>query len=81
MKKAVISIFFLGIVMLFGYVLIVYPTPIIDHVQHYGLFNYKMYSDIARGDILKIRGNVEKRLSSYQIIVNKIRRLNGDSYE
>lgn len=47
MKKAVISIFFLGIVMLFGYVLIVYPTPIIDHVQHYGLFNYKMYSDIS----------------------------------
>ena len=39
---------------------------------------YEVYPDLSRGDILKIRGNVEKRLDEWQIIVNKIKKLNGD---
>ena len=39
---------------------------------------YATYPDLARGDILKIRGNVEKRLDEWQIVVNKIKKLNGD---
>ncbi len=42
---------------------------------------YKLYSNIARGDIIKVRGTVEKRLDKWQIIVNKIRILNGDRNE
>ena len=40
---------------------------------------HKEYPNIERGDILKVRGNVEKRLDEWQIIVNKIRKLNGDN--
>ena len=36
---------------------------------------YEIYPDLVRGDILKIRGNVEKRLDEWQIIVNKIKKL------
>ncbi len=36
---------------------------------------YKEYSNIQRGDLLKIRGNVERRLDQYQIIVEKIKYL------
>lgn len=39
---------------------------------------YRLYPNIVRGDILKIRGNVEKRLEDYQIIVRKIEKLNRD---
>ena len=42
---------------------------------------YIMYPDLARGDILKVRGNVEKRLDEWQIIVQKIKKLNGDENE
>ena len=42
---------------------------------------YEIYPDLARGDILKIRGNVEKRLDEWQIIVNKVKKLNGDENE
>ncbi|MBO5414667.1 MAG: DNA polymerase III subunit alpha [Bacilli bacterium] len=42
---------------------------------------YEIYPDLVRGDILKIRGNVEKRLDEWQIIVNKIKKLNGDNDE
>ena len=39
---------------------------------------YKEYSNLSRGDILKVRGNVEKRFDEWQIIVNKIRKLNEE---
>ena len=38
---------------------------------------YKQYDSIVRGDIIKVRGNVEKRLNDYQIIVEKIKVLEG----
>ena len=36
---------------------------------------YKEYSNIKKGDLLKVRGIVEKRLSQIQIVVEKIRNL------
>lgn len=36
---------------------------------------YRMYQAIEKGDLLKIRGNVEKRLDQYQVIVQKIKYL------
>ncbi len=39
---------------------------------------YRLYPNMVRGDILKIRGNVEKRLEDYQIIVRKIEKLNEE---
>ncbi len=43
---------------------------------------YTEYSNIKTGDLLKIRGRVEKRLNQYQIIVEKVRNLNlGDDNE
>lgn len=42
---------------------------------------YNIYSNIKKGDIVKIYGRVEKRFNQYQIIVSKIIYLNGDSYE
>lgn len=43
----------------------------------YTLFpkTYNKYPDIQRGDLLKVRGNVERRLDQIQIIVDKIKRL------
>ena len=42
---------------------------------------YKIYNDLEVGDIIKIRGKVEKRLDEYQIIVDKIKKLQGDNNE
>ena len=39
------------------------------------------YQEISKGDLLKIRGHVEKRLDEYQIIVEKIKRLKDDNDE
>ena len=39
------------------------------------------YQEISKGDILKIRGHVEKRLDEYQIIVERIKRLKDDNNE
>lgn len=36
---------------------------------------FKLYSDIEKGDLLKIRGVVEKRLNQFQIVVSKIKYL------
>ena len=36
---------------------------------------FKMYSDIQVGDIIKVRGKVEKRFDKYQIIVNGIEKI------
>ena len=36
---------------------------------------YKEYNNIQKGDLLKVRGNVEKRLNQYQIIIEKIKNL------
>ena len=43
----------------------------------YTLFpeTYKKNMNIERGDIVLIRGRVEKRLNQYQIIVQKIKKL------
>ena len=42
---------------------------------------YKLYSNIEKGFILKVRGNVERRLNEYQIIVEKIKVLEGEINE
>ena len=42
---------------------------------------YKDYSDIKKGDLLKVRGTVEKRLNQFQIIVEKIRNLQESEIE
>ena len=46
-------------------------------VMEYTLFPkvYNLYSNIEHGDLLKVRGRVEKRLNEYQIIVEKIKYL------
>ncbi len=36
---------------------------------------YRLYDKIEKGDLLKVRGTVEKRLDQYQIIVQKIKYL------
>ena len=43
----------------------------------YTLFSkvYNEYSNIQKGDLLKVRGTVEKRLNQYQIVVEKIKYL------
>ena len=42
---------------------------------------FKEYSDIEAGQLLKVRGNVEKRLNEYQIIIEKIKKLEGENNE
>ena len=42
---------------------------------------YKLYSNIEKGFIIKVRGNVERRLNEYQIIVEKIKVLEGEKNE
>ena len=42
---------------------------------------YKIYKNISKKDIIKIKGNVEKRYDQYQIIVNKLEILNKKSEE
>lgn len=42
---------------------------------------YNMYFPIERGELLKIRGNVERRLDQIQIIVEKIKKLNEKEEE
>lgn len=42
---------------------------------------YSNYQELSRGDLIKIRGNVEKRIDEYQIIVEKIKYLKGDNNE
>ena len=42
---------------------------------------FKEYPDIEAGALLKVRGNVEKRLNEYQIIIDKIKRLEGEKHE
>ena len=42
---------------------------------------YSEYPNLSRGNLIKIRGNIEKRLDEYQIIVEKIKILKGDNYE
>ena len=51
--------------------------------QEYTLFpsTYKEYSNIEKGNLLKIRGKVEKRLNQIQIIIQKIRNLQGEENE
>ena len=39
---------------------------------------YKLFDNINKGDIIKVRGNVERRLNEYQIIVEKIKYLKED---
>ena len=39
------------------------------------------FQEISKGDLLKIRGHVEKRLDEYQIIVEKIKRLKDENNE
>ena len=39
------------------------------------------FQEISKGDLLKIRGHVEKRLDEYQIIVKRIKKLKDDTNE
>ena len=39
------------------------------------------FTDLEKGNIIKIRGVVEKRLNEYQIVVNKIKRIEGQTNE
>ena len=49
----------------------------------YTLFpkTYNNYPDIEVGSLLKVRGNVERRLDQIQIIVEKIKDLKGEANE
>ena len=51
--------------------------------QEYTLFpsTYKEYSNIEKGNLLKVRGKVEKRLNQIQIIIQKIKNLQGEENE
>ncbi len=42
---------------------------------------FEKYQNIEKGDILKIRGKVEKRLNEIQIIVDRIRKIQGENNE
>lgn len=42
---------------------------------------YKSYLDVGKGDLLKIRGRIEKRLDEYQIIVERLKKLEVDDNE
>ena len=45
--------------------------------MEYTLFpkTYDLYPNIVKGDLLKVLGNVEKRLNEYQIVIRKIKNL------
>ena len=51
--------------------------------QEYTLFpkTYNNYPNIAKGDLLKIRGTVERRLDQIQIVVEKIKYLEEKDHE
>ncbi len=51
--------------------------------QEYTLFpkTYNLYPNIAKGDLLKIRGTVERRLDQIQVIVEKIKYLEEKEHE
>lgn len=40
---------------------------------------YQKYPDLQRGDLLKVFGNVEKRLNEYKIVIQNIEKLNKES--
>ena len=42
---------------------------------------FNTYPEIDRGDLVKIRGQVQKRLNEYQIVVEKIKKLEEDNNE
>ena len=42
---------------------------------------FNTFSNIDRGDLVKIRGQVQRRLNEYQIVVEKIRKLEDDNNE
>ena len=37
---------------------------------------FKIYNNVKVGDIIKIRGKIEKRFDKYQIIVNELQKIN-----
>ena len=39
---------------------------------------YNLYNGISRGDIIEVDGKVEKRLNEFQIIINKINKVNKE---
>ena len=51
--------------------------------MEYTLFprTYNEYPDISVGDLLKVRGNVERRMDQIQIIVERIKNLKGEENE
>ena len=49
------------------------PSTVMDYTMFPDI--YSNNKDIARGDVVLVRGKVEKRLDKYQIIVQKIKKL------
>lgn len=54
-------------------------TGTIEYTLFPKIFN--MYPDIDKGALLKVRGNVERRLDQIQIIVERIKKLKGEPNE
>ena len=42
---------------------------------------YRLYDNIEKGDLLKVRGTVEKRLDQYQVIVQRLKNLRSGENE
>ena len=42
---------------------------------------FKDFQELSKGDLIKIRGHVEKRLDEIQVIVEKIKYLQGENHE
>ena len=42
---------------------------------------YNNYSNLTRGNVIKVRGKAEKRLNEVQVIVDRIRILQGEENE
>ena len=42
---------------------------------------YSNYSNLSRGNVIKVRGKAEKRLNEVQVIVDRIRILQGEENE
>ena len=42
---------------------------------------FNNYQELSKGDLIKVRGHVEKRLDEIQVIVERIKYLQGDNHE
>lgn len=54
-------------------------TSTMEYVLFPKVYNENI--DIKSGDVIKVRGTVERRQNEYQIVVEKIKKLSGEDYE